>query len=332
MVGGYEAIMKEPLISVIVPIYKVEKYLRQCLDSIINQSYQNLEIILVDDGSPDNSGMICDEYKKKDDRIVVIHKENGGLSDARNIGLRVMRGDYLMFVDSDDYITRDCISYLYNLSERFNADLVIGGFEKFEDETNIVIETSASEKDTIQRITNKEAMKNAFINGCAAWARLYKSNIHRSIMFPVGEINEDEAVVLSLLENCQIVVTSNRVIYKYRYRSQSITSTSWHRRKLDWCNHCKNNLIFVAEKYPELVPYAKQRYCSSVIWALNNMTADKNQFSDLIPIYRKELKVCLSDKNCYKNILFKEKLRGFMLAYFYSVYAAFVKLIGKQYT
>lgn len=332
MVGGYEDIMKEPLISVIVPIYKVEKYLKQCVDSIINQSYHNLEIILVDDGSPDNCGIICDEYKKNDNRIVVIHKDNGGLSDARNIGLRAMHGDYLMFVDSDDYITEDCIAYLYNLSVRFNADLVVGGFEKFKNETNIVIETTVSENESIQRITNQEAMKDTFIKGCAAWARLYKSDVHRGIMFPVGEINEDEAIVLSLLENCQTVVTSNKVIYRYRYRSQSITSTSWHRRKLDWCNHCKNNLNFVLEKHPELVPYAKRRYCSSVIWALNNMTADKKQFADLIPKYRKELKACLGDKNCYEGILLKERIRGFLLAYFYNVYATFIKVIGKQYT
>lgn len=331
---GEDNVLKETeqLVSVIVPVYKVEKYLRHCVDSIINQTYRNLEIILVDDGSTDNCGQICDEYAKTDNRIRVIHKSNGGLSAARNAGIKAMHGEYLMFVDSDDYITEDCIAYLYNLSVRFNADLVIGGFEKFEDETSIVIETTASENDTIQRITNQEAMKNTFINGCAAWARLYKSDVHRSILFPVGEINEDEAVVLSLLDNCQTVVTANKVIYKYRYRSHSITSTSWHRRKLDWCNHCKNNLNFVLEKYPELIPYAKRRYCSSVIWALNNMTADKNQFSDLIPKYREELKKCIGDKNSFKEISLKEKLRGFLLAYFYNLYAAFVKMIGKQYT
>ena len=332
MVGGYEAIMREPLISVIVPIYNVEKYLKQCVDSIINQTYHNLEIILVDDGSPDNCGAICDEYAKTDNRIRVIHKPNGGLSDARNAGIKTMHGEYLMFVDSDDYITEDCIAYLYDISVRFSADLVIGGFEKFENETKCLIYTTAATNECVEKLNNREAMKNTLINGCAAWARLYKADVHHNIMFPVGEINEDEAIVLSLLEKCQIVVNTNKVIYKYRYRSQSITSTRWDRNKLDWCNHCKANLEFISEKYPDLIIYAKQRYCSSVIWALNNMTSDKNRFSDLIPKYQMELKKCIGDKNCFKEISFKEKLRAYLLAYLFNLYATFVRMIGKHYT
>ena len=116
----------EELISVVVPVYNVEKYIDKCINSIINQTYKNLEIILVDDGSPDNCGNICDEYAKKDNRIIVIHKENGGLSDARNTGIEVSKGKYITFIDSDDYISDNYVSFLYNLIIEYKADISIG--------------------------------------------------------------------------------------------------------------------------------------------------------------------------------------------------------------
>ena len=116
----------EDLITVIVPVYKVEKYIRKCIESIINQTYKNIEIILVDDGSPDDCGKICDEYAKKDNRIKAIHKENGGLSDARNKALDLTNGKYVIFVDSDDYIEKNAIEYLYQLMQKYNTDIAIG--------------------------------------------------------------------------------------------------------------------------------------------------------------------------------------------------------------
>ena len=122
--------MPQPLVSIIIPIYKVEPYLRCCLDSIVNQTYTNLEIILVDDGSPDGCPKICDEYAAKDNRIVVIHKENGGLSDARNAGLDVYKGDYVYFIDSDDIIPSNCIYALFEILSKENADIASSSFEE----------------------------------------------------------------------------------------------------------------------------------------------------------------------------------------------------------
>ena len=126
--------LDKPLISVIIPIYNVENYLAKCVNSVIDQNYKNLEIILVNDGSPDNCGSICDEYAQKDNRIVVIHKKNGGLSDARNAGLKISTGDFITFVDSDDYVNKDFISTLVSLIQDFEADIAISPFIHFKDD------------------------------------------------------------------------------------------------------------------------------------------------------------------------------------------------------
>ena len=146
-------------ISVIVPVYKVEPYLRKCVDSILNQTYANLEIILVDDGSPDNCGAICDEYARIDFRVNVIHKENGGQSDARNVGMRAMTGEYLMFVDSDDWLEPDTIQRLSSLLHGNNADLAIGGFQTEDDITGEIRFTNCSENPSIWCATQAEMME-----------------------------------------------------------------------------------------------------------------------------------------------------------------------------
>ena len=141
--------MENQLISIIVPIYNVEKYLKQCIESIISQTYRNIEIILVDDGSPDNCGKICDEYSQKDKRIIVLHKENGGLSDARNKGIDIAKGDYLTFVDSDDFVNIDYIEKLYNSIKFNNTKLAQCGISKV-DENNEIIEKLNYEKNQIK--------------------------------------------------------------------------------------------------------------------------------------------------------------------------------------
>ena len=321
-----------PLISVIVPIYKVENYIKQCIESIINQTYSNLEIILVDDGSPDNCGNICDEYLQIDSRIKVIHKENGGLSDARNAGLRVFKGEYLVFVDSDDFMPKDGIEYMYNLSVNNDADLVIGGTEKFDDNTGNVIWSTFDGNENIQFFNKTEAMKDFFINGCASWARLYKRSVHENVFFPVGEINEDEAIVLTILENCKKIIKSDKVVYNYRFRDNSITSNNFTVKKFDWCNHCKNNLEYISSNYKELYDVAEYRYYTSIVWALNNMTYDVKSFSDYIKHYRQVLKCILKSSKHVKTTDRKEYLRALLLTYFYNQYALAVKILNKHYT
>ncbi|MBS6519856.1 MAG: glycosyltransferase family 2 protein [Clostridiales bacterium] len=321
-----------PLISIIVPIYKVEKYLPECIDSIIRQTYKNIEIILVDDGSPDHCGKICDEYKKKDDRIVVIHKENGGLSDARNAGLAIAKGEYLNFVDSDDKLPENSIERLYKMAVDSCAQMVIGGFERFKDETGEVFFSTDCEGERTTVMTKLEAMEDFFRDGCQAWAVLYEKRIHEDIYFPKGEINEDEAVVFQLYDRCQTIVVTNAVVYSYRNREESITTTSFSENKLVAVEHYKNNYLWLKEKYPQLSDKAWVRYFSGIVWALNNMTVDTKRFSAQIAEFRIQLKSMMKNPLWKKELSKKERLRAVLLAYCFRIYSIGVKIADKHYT
>ena len=209
----------QPLVSIIVPVYKVEPYLRRCLDSIVNQTYTNLEIILVDDGSPDGCPQICDEYAARDKRIVVIHKENGGLSDARNAGLDICKGGYISFVDSDDWVDETYIETLLDLSIKENADIAIGEN----------IRTEGCSKPTKKNITinachSKEALKHLFsqnhIAFTVSWGKLYKKNLFSTLRFPKGK---DEFTTYILFYKSKKIVYTSEILYYYYQRADSIT-------------------------------------------------------------------------------------------------------------
>ena len=314
-------------ISIIIPIYNVEAYLDKCISSILHQTYKNLEIILVDDGSPDSCGTICDKYAKIDNRINVIHKKNGGLSDARNAGLKIATGEWITFVDSDDWLESNSLEHMISLANKYHADLIIGGTKKIKGNNCIMQIYTISEEQTI--MNTEQAICDFFINRWASWARLYKSNIHKNVFFPVGEINEDEAIVLTILEKCTKIIRTSKIVYNYRFRPESITTTSFHPKKLDWCKHCKQNLDYITNKYPDLIPLARKRYISSLMWALNNITYNTKEFKIPIEKIRQELKNNL----CFLNgFSFKERFRAFLQVYFYYIYAFFVRFLKKHYS
>lgn len=213
----------EPLISIIVPVYKVEKYLNKCVKSIINQTYSNLEIILVDDGSPDNCGKMCDDYAKKDKRIKVIHKKNGGLSDARNKGIEIATGDYIGFVDSDDWINPDMYKILYELLIKYNADISCCNLVRTVEDIKI-----EEKKIEVKTFSKEEYLKKYFkINSqdCVyyAWNKLYKKSIIDKEQYPVGLTSEDVVGTYKALLKTEKIVETNRVLYYYRYNPNSIT-------------------------------------------------------------------------------------------------------------
>lgn len=247
----------EPLISVIVPIYNVEKYLSKCVDSIINQTYKNLEIILVDDGSPDNCPKICDEYAKQDSRIKVIHKENGGLSDARNAGMKVATGEYVSFIDSDDYISDDFIETLYATMKTENSDIVECDIVKFEDGTTPVIEKENCEINSFSTEKGLSLLiaENKFHQH--VWNKLYKSEIGLKIPFAKGKLNEDEFWTYQIFGLAEKVTKINKSMYFYLQRSGSIMGNKFNIRRLDALEAKLERQKYIEEKFPNLKKQAK---------------------------------------------------------------------------
>lgn len=214
------------MISVIVPIYKVEKYLRRCIDSILNQSFTQIELILVNDGSPDGCGKICDEYLSIDSRVKVIHKENGGLSDARNSGLDIAKGEFIVFVDSDDFIHKDMIGNLYEVLIKTNSDIVQCKFKKFIelDEIN-KIENNELDENKIDIFDRKNAISYLINNNIVnvnSWNKIYKRKLFEEIRFPKGKIHEDEFVTYKLLYKANRIAYLDYELYYYFNNSNGI--------------------------------------------------------------------------------------------------------------
>ena len=219
-------------ITVIVPVYNVENYLRKCLDSIIAQTYKNIEIIVVNDGSTDASGQICQEYTQIDNRIVYIEKENGGLSEARNVGLDKMTGSYVTFIDSDDWAELDYVEILYKKIIEYQADISVGNYYSYnEDEETYyfhIYGDSYYEKvyDNISIFENlyeSQEMKSFAL--ISAWGKLYKAKLFDYLRFEKGKLGEDGYFNQKMYLSVNKVVYLNKGLYAYRQRSGSITNT-----------------------------------------------------------------------------------------------------------
>ena len=216
-------------VSVIIPVYNVSEYLDECVESVVNQDYENLEIILVDDGSKDNSGDMCEEWKKKDDRIVVFHKENGGLSSARNYGMDRCNGKYIMFLDSDDFVEHNIVSVLYNLIKE--NDVLMSGCSMKK------IIDGKKEIQSVEMESGKynfeEYLEQMYKPGTThmgpfgvlvtAWAKMYDRKLFDDIRYPEGKINEDNFIIHKLVYKAKTVAWVNEELYLYRIREGSIT-------------------------------------------------------------------------------------------------------------
>lgn len=219
-------------ISVIVPVYNVEKYLKECIESILSQTYKDFELILVDDGSTDSSGKICDYYMGKDDRIKVLHKKNGGLSSARNAGINIAVGEYVSFVDSDDYILEDFLKKLYEKSKCSRADICECTFYYLKGRKLI-----QSRKFDVKELIKTEAIERlfappyqSFVN---TWNKLYKRALFQEILFPEGKLHEDEFTTYKLLYEANKVAYLNECLYVYRIRNNSITTAKFSTKRAD---------------------------------------------------------------------------------------------------
>lgn len=255
----------EPLISIIVPVYKVEPFLSRCVDSIIGQTFSDFELILVDDGSPDCCGEICDRYGTTDSRIHVIHKENGGLSDARNAGLEVVRGDYICFVDSDDWVSPQYLEKLLKNLQETDADIC-------ECEVNYTYGELCTEADHPQLtvFNTEQALRQLIQDGQLhqyVWNKIYRRDMIENIIFPKGKTNEDEFWTYQIFGRAQKVVKISDILYNYYQRDSSIMGTGFSLKRLDALEAKVRRQEYLECYFPKLKEKAKINLYFSCVYA-----------------------------------------------------------------
>lgn len=262
-------------ISIVMPVYNVSEYLPKAIDSVLKQTFKDFELLLIDDGSKDDSGKICDEYAKKDSRITVFHKENGGLSSARNYGIEHAKAEFIGFIDSDDFISENMYERLYEAITSNSAGMSMcrvldcygGVIPKFEPSNKVEV------------YTREEAMKEILIaEKASVWAvnKLYKKSLFDNVRYPVGKITEDGFVILDLLSQCSRVVLVNDAVYYYIHRENSITTTKFSAKNYNTIEAWERNYEIVRENFPSVEYEAKMR----VIWAYFNVLDKMIDLSD----------------------------------------------------
>ena len=278
-----------PLISVIVPVYNVEKYLDRCVESIVNQTYKNLEIILVDDGSTDNCPQKCDDWAKKDNRIIVIHKENGGLSDARNIGMQTAKGEYIGFVDSDDFLDERMYQIMFDIILQTHSDVAECKWTSFYKTSEIVYAGEGNIKRKFEVFDTESALRELILEKKLKQTvvnKLYKKT-SINVQFPKGRINEDDFWTYKVFGNSQKIVYIDIVLYFYYQRINSIMHNKYSVKRLDGVFARKERMQYVIENYNNIKDYAILSY----IWTCfyNYQVICRNKDIDKKSVYRKFL-------------------------------------------
>lgn len=262
--------VNRPIVSVIVPVYNVEAELDRCVESLVEQSLKEIQVVLVDDGSTDSSGMLCDAWSHRDARIRVIHKPNGGLSSARNAGIEVSEGDYLGFVDSDDYIEPDMYEILLAGIADDNVSIATCG--RYVHISGVIKEEYSSAKSI--RLTSAEAMRELLLGNIidvAACDKLYRRELFDQIRYPEGRISEDAAIILQLLDRCVDVVHVGRCLYHYVFRAGSISKSSYNHKKYDVMRNCIEMTDWVTENIPQLSMYMEVYCCVQMAGMIEDM-------------------------------------------------------------
>lgn len=321
--------MDEPLVSVIVPVYNTRQYLGQCLDSIINQTYKNLEIILVDDGSTDGSENMCDEYARNDSRIKVIHKKNGGQSDARNAGIDQSQGVYLSYVDSDDFIHKSQIEIMVNIAIAKAVPMVMCGYQKFVDgrERKIDFRTDYIPRDDcIYRYASRDAVlrmlyrKKLSMYSCG---NLYDRELFKTLRFPKGKVFEDVPTTWGVMKQVDNIAYADFPLYFYRQRMGSTVHTQYSHKKMDQVYTARdimNEVVGDHELYKAAV--SKYFFCLADIYA----QVDNKHKSDKV-FLKKELKK-------YGKTVKKDRNNGLlirMLSFLGDINILFIRVLGKAY-
>lgn len=315
-------------ISVVVPAYNVEKYIEKCVDSIIGQTLTDIEIILVDDGSRDATGKICDDLALKDERITVVHKQNGGLSDARNTGINAASGEFICFIDGDDYIHPQYCEILFNLITADNADISVCGFKKV-DGYNIEFENKELYKTDV---FNKSAAMQELIIGEKfmnyAWNKLYRKSLFNAVSYPVGRTWEDLGTTYKLFDIVEKIAYTDAQLYFYVQRAGSITSAVSVKNALDIYEQEEERNAFLKNKYTDLCDFLEYRLCISAynVWsaALTNkfdeaLLLNVNSAVDFLNI---KSKYVVKNKNCDREY----KIKLFLYSYLRPLLRAVIKI------
>lgn len=320
----------EPLITVIVPIYKVQPYLKRCVDSIRMQSYQNLDILLIDDGSPDECPQMCDEFAKEDSRIRVIHQSNKGLAESRNIGISNAKGELISFVDSDDFIHRDMIKTLYGNMKKFNADLSCCGHTNIY--PNGYIENASIQK-RVKIYTTEEALSKFLFTyeiDVVSWNKLYKKELFDGVVFPKGLLYEDHYAVYKLIDRSQMIVYDTSSLYYYCKRVSSIGGAKFSPTIYQLSSALNAEESFIVGKYPHLAQTIALAKLTWLMTIYNKMIQSDLEDKDFVCKLHKMagslLKVILNSREIHE-------LRRFQLLIFYLnkslYYRLYIRFIRK---
>lgn len=251
----------KPLISLVIPVYNVERFIPKCMETVLTQTYENYEVILVDDGSTDSSGRLCDEYAARDSRVKVYHKPNGGLSDARNFGIQHANADLVSLIDSDDYITEDYLEYLYEIMEKYDADISWANFAIVDEQSRAWTEKKTQYRE--EKFNTEQALECACYRSIGSDTKLYRKNLLLSHPFPVGRLYEDMATIYKVLGECESIAHSDKVIYFWVQRRGSIMHSPVSEKQYDVFISANELLDYIQYNYPNIEIAAKTRYVSA---------------------------------------------------------------------
>ncbi|MBE5999531.1 MAG: glycosyltransferase [Sarcina sp.] len=293
----------EDLISVIIPVYNVRPFLRACMDSVFAQTFRNLEIILVDDGSTDGSGELCDTLSMEDPRVRVIHRENGGLSAARNTGIDASTGTYLYFLDSDDALSPVALAHLWTACIRTRADVAVGDFLRFSsEEVPKERRTFASES-----LDTKEALRRMLLNrgfGHQAWGKLFRRELWEKLRYPAGLLYEDYAVIYDVMLGAAKVAAVTDALYFYRMQEGSIMHARITERNLTLLDTSERVTQMVSEKYPDLREAAVRLQVVTYMRFLSDLLeTDYRLFPD------QQKRILSTVRSCRKEFLRSKEVR-----------------------
>lgn len=317
----------EERISIIVPVYKVEDYLERCLKCIQAQTYTQWEVILVDDGSPDRSGEICDRYAKEDARIKVIHKENAGVAAARNTGLANATGDFIVFIDSDDYAHPELLEHLMGLQREHQADLAVVGYQLSYDSK--VCE--AKQQGDVEILDSAGAIKKIMDNQqfCSPWSKLYKKRLFDHVQYPEGAIYEDLMTAFEIFKAAGKIVYQDIPLYYYFQVSESITRSEFHYGKLDEAKALEKQYLFMEQEFPELAGEAKYKYLYNLYGHILCLVKSEDSFGkEKYKEFCRIMKENMQFFRQYQELSKKQKFRCWMILH-PGLYKIFNKITGK---